>query len=318
MVASSLIPAVLSGCTAQPQPIPADDRPRWGAFLPSVAPTTPFGSTPLDQLSGLAGYRLDFVHRFSSTAGSAPIAEMDLIADASATPLLTLEPWDHPGGRQHTNSLLARIADGMIDADLRRWREQLSGWGKPVYLRFAQEMNGTWYPWSIGVDGNTSAEYRAAFRRVRTIIGGEGASNVSFVWAPNVMTEGTSNFSGCYPGDDVVDCLGLDGYNWGQSPGHQWQSADKLFSNSLKALSRISPGRPILVTEVGSADGATPNLKAQWIEDFFRVIENHPDVLGFLWFQIDKERDWRFNSTPASTKSFRDELAQWMSGGRPT
>ncbi|MDV6314716.1 hypothetical protein R3Q15_23080, partial [Gordonia amicalis] len=60
------------------------------------------------------------------------------------------------------------------------------------------------------------------------------------------------------------------------------------------------------------------NLKAQWIADFFRVIGDCPDVLGFLWFQMDKERDWRFNTTPASTQSFRDELAQWMSGGRPS
>ncbi|MDH3052446.1 glycosyl hydrolase [Gordonia alkanivorans] len=243
---------------------------------------------------------------------------MDLIAKASATPLLTLEPWDRTVSRLPTKSLLARIADGTIDADLRRWGEQLTDWGRPVYLRFAQEMNGAWYPWSIGVDRNTPAEYRAAFRRVRTIIEGRGASNVSFTWSPNVITEGTRDFTDCYPGDDVVDYLGLDGYNWGQSPGHHWQSADKLFRGSLESLTRLSPGRPILVTEVGCVEGSSPDMKARWIKDFFRIIERYPDVLGFLWFQMDKERDWRFNSTPASTKSFRDELARWISGSRPS
>ncbi|MDH3022477.1 glycosyl hydrolase [Gordonia alkanivorans] len=268
-------------------------------------------------MSALAGFELDFVHRFSATTDSAPIAEMNLISQVSATPLLSLEPWVHHRDGRYPVSPLAQIADGKMDADLRRWGRQLSAWGEPVFLRFAQEMNGDWYPWSVGVHGNTPAEYREAFRRMRKIIEGEGASSVSFVWAPNVITEGTSDFSDSYPGTDVVDCLGLDGYNWGVSPGHRWQSADKLFSSSLDALARLSPGRPILITEVGCADGATPNLKAEWIADFFRVIESAPNVLGFVWFQMDKERDWRFNSSPASTESFRNGLAQWVSSDRP-
>ncbi|TYQ10697.1 UNVERIFIED_ORG: Beta-mannanase [Gordonia westfalica J30] len=177
-------------------------------------------------------------------------------------------------------------------------------------------MNGTWYPWSIGVNGNTATDYRAAWSRVHSIISHE-APEVRFVWAPNAMTEGTGDFTDCYPGDDVVDYLGLDGYNWGQSSGHQWQSAQMLFSESLDALNRVSPDRPVIITEVGCADGGTPNLKAQWIADFFSVIESHPAVSSFVWFQMDKERDWRFNSTPASTKSFRDGLTDWINGGRP-
>ncbi|GAC52373.1 glycoside hydrolase family 26 protein [Gordonia amicalis] len=289
----------------------------WGAFMPTVAGTSRTTVASIDRIATLAGTKPDFMHLFAAIGDSVPVATLDLVRSGGATPVLTLEPWRPDDGSDQPEYSLASIAAGRHDPDLFRWATQLASWPYPLLLRFAQEMNGNWYPWSVGVNQNTAEQYRAAWTRMHSIVS-EQAPHVRFVWAPNAITEGTRDFEDCYPPDDKVDYLGLDGYNWGQTPGHQWQSADKLFSDSLKALSRISPGRPILVTEVGSADGATPNLKAQWIADFFRVIENHPNVLGFLWFQMDKERDWRFNSTPASTKSFRDELAQWMSDGRPT
>ncbi|WP_191834979.1 glycoside hydrolase family 26 protein [Gordonia ajococcus] len=296
---------------------PLESSRSWGAFVPGVAGTSRSTFASIERLATLAGSKPSFVHLFAATQDLLPVAALDLVRGSGSTPILSLEPWRPDAGRNQPGYSLAAISTGQHDSDLSRWATQLAAWPHPLLLRFAQEMNGTWYPWSVGVNTNTAADYRKAWSRMHSIVSSE-APHVRFVWAPNAITEGTRDFTDCYPGDGVVDYLGLDGYNWGQSPGHQWQSADKLFSNSLKALSRISPGRPILVTEVGSADGATPNLKAQWIADFFRVIENHPDVLGFLWFQMDKERDWRFNSTLASTKSFRDELAQWMSSGRPT
>ncbi|QGP90301.1 endoglucanase [Gordonia sp. 135] len=252
------------------------------------------------------------MHLFAAIPDSLPVATLDLIRGSEATPILTLEPWDPSKGSDQSFFSLATIAAGQHDSDLSRWGAQLAAWPYPVLLRFAQEMNGTWYPWSIGTSQNTSDDYRAAWSRMHSIIR-DKAPHVQFVWAPNAITEGTRDFTDCYPGDGVVDYLGLDGYNWGQSPGHQWQSAQKLFSESLEALGKLSSNRPTLITEVGCADGTTPNLKAEWITDFFRVIESAPSVLGFIWFQMDKERDWRFNSSPASTESFRSGLARWMS-----
>ncbi|ASR01950.1 Endoglucanase H precursor [Gordonia rubripertincta] len=255
------------------------------------------------------------MHLFAAIPDSLPVATLDLIRDSGATPLLTLEPWDPNQGRDQSLYSLETFDAGQHDSDLFRWGAQLGALPYPVLLRFAQEMNGTWYPWSIGTSQNTPQDYRAAWLRMHSIIS-EHAPNVHFVWAPNAITEGTRGFTDCYPGDDVVDYLGLDGYNWGQSPGHQWQSAHKLFSTSLEELSKLSSNRPTLITEVGCADGNTPDLKAEWISDFFRVIGSAPNVLGFVWFQMDKERDWRFNSSLASTESFRNGLELWMSGSR--
>ncbi|SKX55275.1 endoglucanase family protein [Mycobacteroides abscessus subsp. abscessus] len=171
-------------------------------------------------------------------------------------------------------------------------------------------MNGTWYPWSIGVSGNTAEQYRAAWLRMHSIFDDAHADSVRFVWAPNVLTAGTNDFTSAFPGHDHVDYLGLDGYNWGDGSGHRWQWPEELFPDSLSTLARLDSDRPILITEAASADGTTPDAKADWIRRFFGIVEATDRLEGALWFQVDKERDWRFNSTPQSLNAFREAIAK--------
>ena len=49
-----------------------------------------------------------------------------------------------------------------------------------VYLRYAHEMNGYWYPWS-----NDPRAYRWAWRRIVRLFAVAGADNVRFVWSVN-------------------------------------------------------------------------------------------------------------------------------------
>ena len=47
-------------------------------------------------------------------------------------------------------------------------------------------MNGNWFAWMEGVNGNQPGEYVAAWRHVHDIFTAVGATNVSWVWCPNV------------------------------------------------------------------------------------------------------------------------------------
>jgi hypothetical protein len=40
-----------------------------------------------------------------------------------------------------------------------------------------------------------------------------------------------------------------------------------------------------------------------------RQIARRPDIVGAVWFQFNKERDWRINSDPASLRAFRRAVA---------
>ncbi|UVF79216.1 hypothetical protein [Gordonia mangrovi] len=50
-----------------------------------------------------------------------------------------------------------------------------------MLLRFTQEMIGTWRPWSIGINSNTAANYRATGTRMRSDILAAGATTLKFV-----------------------------------------------------------------------------------------------------------------------------------------
>ncbi len=67
-------------------------------------------------------------------------------------------------------------------------------------ISFGHEMNGYWYPW--GFTGTTAAQFVAAWRRIHGLFAAAGASNVIWVWNPNVISaEPQLELSAYYPGD---------------------------------------------------------------------------------------------------------------------
>ena len=132
-------------------------------------------------------------------------------------PEITWEPWDYTQGiyGRRPSYNLQSIVDGAHDAYIRSWARGLASYGKPVRLRFAQEMNGNWYPWSVGAYGNSSGEFVAAWRHVHDLVRAAGATNVLWVWSP-VALAGTITAEQ-YPGDDYVDIVGLSPFNGGPS-----------------------------------------------------------------------------------------------------
>ena len=109
---------------------------------------------------------------------------------------------------------------------------------------------------------------------------------------------------------DILDYLGLDGYNRGDVPGYQWTLPSDLFDRSLEILTSLAGNHPVLLTEVACA-AAWPGRKASWIRDLRTVIANQSRIEAFLWYQAeDRERDWRFNTTDDSARAFRNLLTQ--------
>lgn len=81
--------------------------------------------------------------------------KMDAVVAHGAMPMITWEPWDATGGPHQPAFAPSTIIAGAHDAFIRDWARAAAGWNKPLYLKFAHEMNGNWYPWAVGVDGVT-------------------------------------------------------------------------------------------------------------------------------------------------------------------
>ena len=69
---------------------------------------------------------------------------------------------------------MRHVIDGTYDGYIRYFAQKAKEWGHPFFLRFNWEMNGFWFPWSEGVNGNKSGEFVAAWRHVHDIFTAEG------------------------------------------------------------------------------------------------------------------------------------------------
>ncbi|MDF2048434.1 glycosyl hydrolase [Arthrobacter sp. Cr_A7] len=268
----------------------------------------PLASAELDEVSRLAGESPSSVLFYKDFLQAPPINEMNAVRARGAVPLVTWEPWAWGGGLNQPAYSLDRIAAGDFDAHITQWGQALAAWGYPVQLRFAHEMNGDWYPWAEGVNGNEAGDYVQAWRHVHDVVAATGASNVSWVWSPNVPYWGSTDLSGLFPGAGYVDIVALDGYNWGTSASWSgWISPQDLFAPGIAELRSLAPGVPILIAETASSEAG--GSKAAWNTDLVSYLAAQPDVMGFVWFHMQKEADWRINSSVASASAFNSALA---------
>ncbi|MEX5271286.1 glycoside hydrolase family 26 protein [Kocuria sabuli] len=272
-------------------------------------PGGPGASQELAEVASLTGEKPSIVLSYKDFEQPVPYWELEQARSAGATTLLTWEPWAWGGGTDQPAYALDRIAAGDHDAHITDWATRLADWGGPVMLRFGHEMNGNWYPWAEGVNGNGAGDYVAAYRHVHDIFTAAGADNVQWVWNPNVPYWGSTPLDGLYPGADYVDVAGLDGYNWGTSQSWStWQQPWELFGWGLAEMRRLAPGKEIVVAETASAESG--GSKAEWNAHLVYYLAAQPDVTGLVWFHHDKETDWRINSSASSASALANELAK--------
>jgi mannan endo-1,4-beta-mannosidase len=222
--------------------------------------------------------------------------ELTQIAKRGAVPMVSWEPWTSSGKADK----LWSIARGRYDGYLTRSAREAREWGRPVMVRFAQEMNGSWAPWEKGKPGSSPQSYILAWRHIVSLFRRAGADNVLWVWCPNANT-GHLPFMQYYPGDRWVDWVGLDGFNWGGAVG--WRSFSEIFGGSYEELAR-STSKPVVIAETGS--GQTGGDKAEWVSSVFsRELVNFSRVRAIVWYNAIDRSDFRVASSPSALRAFR-------------
>lgn len=224
--------------------------------------------------------------------------QLDGIWSHGAVPMVTWEPWTASG----EGTSLREIAAGRYDGYLQEAARTAAAWNRPLMVRFGQEMNGPWFPWS----GNP-ASYRAAWRHIVTVFRRLGADKVRWVWTPYVNSGGHLSFRRYFPGDRWVDWVGLDGINWGGA--FPWRSFAQIFAASYRELVRITP-KPIVIAETGS--GEQGGSKARWVSAMLRrQIPRMPHVRAISFWDVpDRRGDIRVNSSPPALHALRSALSQ--------
>lgn len=232
-----------------------------GVFVPGA----PANLRRLDGFVTKVGRMPAFVHWYEAWGSATSVtgeivrgAWLETVGRRGATPLITWEPWDPTAGTDQPAYALEIVSRSDFDAYINSWAYRLAAHGAPVYLRFAHEMNAGWYPWGIGVNGTTTAGYLSAWRHLRQLFAAAGATNVRWVWSPDAGSHGGPALADVYPGDDLVDWVALDGYNWGTArPDTRWRGFGEVFARAYDEVLAFTD-RPVMVAEMAcSEQGAT-------------------------------------------------------------
>lgn len=298
---------------------------------PAPAPTPPLAGTVQRSAGGIywGAYLLraevdpSVVTKFASEVGrrpaivsiyqqwwhepSFPAATARSLEAQGTVPLLAWEPWQ-PGFRKIDQPAyrLSVIAAGGFDAYVRRYADQVRAYGGPLFLEPFHEMNGDWYPWGGTVNGNTTADFVAAWRHLHDLFRREGATNATWTWTPNGETvpDTVANRPDHYwPGPEYVDWVGVDAYNWGAPSPTGWRTVAQTFSTNLTSLPAF--GKPIVIAETACAERGGD--KAAWITTLFATLTGtYRDVVGaVIWFEDSiPGYNWPTTSSPAAQASF--------------
>ena len=158
-----------------------------------------------------------------------------------------------------------------------RFARSLARFRGTVWLRYAHEMNGYWYPWSRG-----ARAYRWAWRRIVRLFHVAGARNVRFVWSVNANLYEpagvwVANARRYWPGARYVDDVGVTVIDFG---GDKDYPAPR-FAPRLRALRRAFR-KPLVLAETNTDWSG----RVGWLRDLRALLAGMPWVRAVMWSQL--------------------------------
>ncbi len=265
-----------------------------------------FSTADFDAFAGVAGKRMTFggtFHQPFESEGSNWALNTETLLEevwqGQATPFANLEV---------TVSAFT-IASGGYDAQITAWANRVKGWldrggGRSLFIAPLQEMNGDWVPYGLD-PGN----FKLAFKRIRDIFRNLGMdeTKVRWVFAPNGWSTPPYSQVDYYPGDDVVDLIGFSAYNFG-STLDRWSSVYEVMGGVFDEARSYAPDKPFVLSQTASSRFGGD--RDAWLAEMFNVVANDPNALGFVYFNLNRETDWRMWTGSSLAPGFATGMAQ--------
>jgi beta-mannanase len=287
-------------------------------------PGCPPRLAPLTELEQLLGAPVKVISWYQAWGSGSSQCYPHLVLEAQQRglkPLITWEPWklptELPAGtppQAQPDFCLEKIASGLYDNYTRSWARALARAAVPVLLRPMHEMNGNWYPWGGMVNDNHPATFTWAWKHLRRLFLQEGAHNVRWVWCPfahSVPNVAQNSLEAYFPGEAEIDWLALDIYNH-VTRGARWHSFNHAFEEPYRRLCALAPDKPMMIAEIGCAEAGGD--KAAWIKEALHALsEKYQRVEVLVWFNVNKECDWRIESSHQALRAFREMAPRFSS-----
>lgn len=265
----------------------------------------PYSNSEYSEYVESAGEAPNVINFFSKWDESFRADGAETARERGAIPMITWESWVTGSAKNDPAYSLANIVAGGYDDYIRQYAKDVASYDKLIMLRLNHEMNGDWYPWGAGVNGNTAEQYRNVWTHIHDIFAEEGATNVAWVWSVNIIRsipDEKVSLEELYPGDEYVDYIGVDGYSIDAS------SVSEVYQPTLDVIRGFSD-RSVLLSEVGAKASSG---KTEFISELFDFVADDAAIAGFVWFQATKaeggKANWIFDDTAENTSAYKNGL----------
>jgi hypothetical protein len=339
-VASSPTPTTPK--TTTPAPVPTTSSPKPSTPAPTTpAPSTPagcavdallvpscnilwgaaaggFSETPRDQAlrewEQKSGRAASVYHTYHRGDELFPTKAEIAMANDPANPRLLFINW-----KVNYGAKWAGVAKGEQDARIDRLAAYIkANYKDKFFLTMHHEpendVNAT------AGSGMTAKDFAAMFRHTALRLRAQGVHNAVFV----VAYMGIEKFYNqawwhdLYPGDDVVDWIGLDAYVASKPGGYHYGTLTDLVNRTTDKTK--FPGfynwhqanhkdKPLMLSEWGVHEYAEdPTQKAKILSTVLAELDRFPAIKGMFWFDTAKDQngaDIRIDSSPQSLVEFR-------------
>lgn len=289
-IASSALATVDLGATTEPLA-----RNSWRPWKPKDLISVNALEQAIHKHLGIVMWYADWAHTY-------PLQQqLEAVARRGSVPEITWEPWNSLRPlRDQPRYRLRNIVAGRFDRYISTWARTIAAFHKPVLLRFAQEMNGNWYPWAANVNGNRPGDFARAWEHTHRIFVAAGATNVRWIWSIARIPVSKD----LYPGPRVVDFVSMTIFNGGTQLQYEpWRSFAHHLESRVARLRVIAPGKPIEISEIGC--GEQGGDKAAWIRGLFGQLRRRPGIRSLIWYDLVKGCDWRIESSRKSLEAYR-------------
>jgi hypothetical protein len=194
------------------------------------------------------------------------------------------EDWLAAGSRGAYTRYAAALARDLISNGLAH-----------AIIRLAPEANGTWETYSLPTTAAGLAQWREFWRRTVLAMRAVPGAHFTFDWNINALVRPVPLRS-FYPGDDVVDVVGIDAYDPVSFRGG-WNTLANG-PDGIRAVARFARahGKPLSVPEWGIVPNS-PGVGAAYIRGLARVLRHTPAAYECYFYAHQFEAALSANGT---------------------
>lgn len=189
---------------------------------------------------------------------------------------------------EHNSAAMIGWTINSLDVDygqISRVLSRLNNYGKPMFIRFANEMN-------VSALGDDPDKYISVFRTVANMV--HEYPNFAMVWSPNDLGALDRPFDYYYPGDEYVDWVGVSCYsllyfqgnpNTSYKDSVYFMTGDYAWATNrikpfMEFLSRNNINKPVMISE----GGVTTNTSFEDAPESWTA----PRLRNMMWYLVMK------------------------------